>query len=144
MRAIKIITIIGIVMILNFAGLLAYSVAVSKRAVQDARYQFTISENSMCPFGFCDGEKAWVYYNKPCNIGDICSFKCLSDRCDEYKGKYLIKYLADVSGNRVWVVGRSDQYKCSEGDGCMSFDSPNFFGWMEEGVDVSIEGPISK
>lgn len=108
-------------------------------------YTFEVVGDSVCTFGYCNGDMAKVYPGRSCNVGDVCSFLCIADRCKDYQNTYMIKEVEKIDGDKYWIVGRPGVYWDSHLKiSGISFDSPNYFGWLTKGQDVLVEGPISK
>jgi len=114
----------------------------------------TIEGESMENYGIKPGDYTERLATS-CEVGDICDFKCVAERCGKYKGENLTKMTVKKNGDKYWFEGRPDKYNVTKNvkkvgkelvtttSWDVSFDS-TFFGWMTEGKDVIITGVIIK
>ena len=104
----------------------------------DAHTREWIQGVSMVHLGIKDGVYSDIYWNKPCSIGDICAFSCISDKCEHEGLCKQLKRTKYIKGDGMyyWFEGRPDEYLCPDGDGmCHSFDSLHDYGWLKAGRD---------
>lgn len=102
----------------------------------------TVKGESIAIFGYREGDKAILKLSDECNIGDICDFFCISEKCEPYRNADMIKVVTKKTGKFYWLEGRNDKFNITDKGFETSFDSINNYGWMESGKDIQIKGVI--
>ncbi len=115
---------------------------------QDEHEVHILSGNSVEHLGLYDGDLLKLYHRKVCNIGDICSFTCLVDKCKNGEDDTFLKQIENVrfvrdTGLYFTFAGRPGAYPClgEEHRLCESFDS-TFFGELLYGRDFVFVGRL--
>ena len=126
-------------LIVILVGIIAFSVLTGRF---DKGLELYVSGNSMSDYGFIGGSEEYILDSnhriytilEKCDIGEICSFVCQSNKCltSEKDSRDAFKMLKDKKDDCYWFEGNADKNT--------SFDS-RWYGWLC-GDEIKITGVI--
>lgn len=114
-------------------------IVVDVESLPEYSFKTEIIGNSMTELGLKSGDVLDVYPNLPCNVGDICLFRCLVDRCKTDGLPDSFKKVESIENGCYYFVGNSRQWY--EGDVLAASWDSRVFGALCPG-EVKIWGVV--
>lgn len=83
---------------------------VDEKKLESYSFDRELDGDSITQLGFTDGQIMHVFPNKPCNIGDICFFECLSSKCAHPDHSTFFKKAQSINSGCYYFVGNSGKW----------------------------------
>lgn len=102
--------------------------------------------NSMSEYGLGDGVEARIYVNQTCQVGDFCSFTCISEKCahEGQLGYEAVKKLTSIKDNCYFFEGNKNEWREENHPGQVAFShDSNIFGCLTLD-EFRMEGVVKK